>query len=176
MTLIEVDIGIGGGLERERHLLLAHHEVDSSHEAVVIVGIENTEAIVAAELQTTQGIGQLELVMGVRHDGVERGLGVVDDEVVEALEPVALEHFGGRLPVGLMARHMTHVAMIGVGELVEADVEHIVGIQTKDGRIRQPILTHHSLEGFYLCIIDAVLGFSLYCQKGNTDYNDPSFH
>ena len=49
-------------------------------------------------------------------------------------------------------------------------------VQTKDGRIRQPILTHHSLEGFYLCIIDAVLGFSLYRQKGNTDYNDPSFH
>ena len=72
------------------------------------------QAIVATHLQPALAVGNLQLVVGVGNDGVDRLLMIVDDDGVEAFEPVALKHiFRGR-PVCLAALNGIGVAVVVV--------------------------------------------------------------
>ena len=72
------------------------------------------QAVVAAHLQPALVVGNLQLIVGIGNDGVDRLLMIVDDDGVESLEPVALKHlFGGR-PVSLAALNGVGVAVVVV--------------------------------------------------------------
>ena len=72
------------------------------------------QAVVAAHLQPALVVGNLQLVVGVRNDGVDRLLMIVDDDSVESLEPIALKHLFRGCPVSLAALNGVGVAVVVV--------------------------------------------------------------
>jgi hypothetical protein len=71
-------------------------------------------------------------------------LEILNDIVVEALKPIALEKLLRWRPVSLAMFEAIDVTMIVVGELIESDVENIVSMKTHHTG-GKPILVDHSL-------------------------------
>ena len=115
------------------------------------------QAIVAADLQATARIGQLQLVVGVGDDGVGGVLVIVDGVAIESREPVALKDTLRGRPVGLAMLKPINVSVVIVRELVERHVKHIVRVEAHDGR-SQPVAVNHHLQRLYIGVVDTAFG------------------
>ena len=151
MVPVGVDVGIRGGAHDELHRLFRHHEFHGQHVLVCAV-LYDVQTVVAAHRQFALLVGQREVVVGVGNGRVDGVLIVVDDQVVEAVEPVALEHLGGRRPVVLAAFDVADVAVVVVGELVEADVQTVGGVELHHGQ-RLPVMVYHGLQRLHLRVV-----------------------
>jgi hypothetical protein len=72
-------------------------------------------------------------------------LEILNDIVVEALKPIALEKFLRGRPVSFAMFKAIDVTMVVVGEFVKVDVEYIIAMKTHHTG-GEPIMVDHSLK------------------------------
>ena len=91
MTYVGVYVGVARDAHGKRHRLFRDTEVDVHHFAIIVFVIVNMNAVIAAQPEAHTVVGYLELVMGIGHGGVHRGVVIVDGVAVESFQPVAFE-------------------------------------------------------------------------------------
>jgi len=106
MAGIMVDVSIRRGFKPHRHERFYDIKLYFKQSLVVIVFIEDGQAVVATELQLATVVGQAELVVGIEHGGIDGVSIVFYGVVVEAAEPVALEDVLRGAPVGFAVLQM----------------------------------------------------------------------
>ena len=84
VTHTGVDIGVRGAAQAQAHTLLGNHKLGYQYLAVVVVLVQNIQAIVATHQQLAAVVGQLQLVVGVGYDGVYGVCVILDGVAVEA--------------------------------------------------------------------------------------------
>ena len=130
-----VDIGVIGDVHGNTHARLHHHETGDEHgRLIVVVLVVDRNAVVAAHLQSAALVGNLQLVVGVEHIGVDGLLQVVEWLcVVEAVDVVGGEDIFRHRPIAFTMFHAVDVAMVLMGEVVEADDDGHASAQGDDG-------------------------------------------
>ena len=146
MSTVDIDVSIGCNVHANAHLGLDNHEAHLQHLFVIIVLIVDGNTIVAANLQPTFGIGNLQMIMGVEHVRIERLLQILQSpSIVEPIDEIAHKQILRGSPVGFAMLHLVNISMVFVSQVVKIDVQGRIAIQGHDGR-GQPIVAHHHLQ------------------------------
>ena len=111
MTLVDIDISIGGDAHLYRHQWVNHIKLNIQHFLVTHILIIDTQAVVATHPYLTLSVRDVELVMGIADCRVQGVLIVIDGIVVESFQPVTLKDICRFRPVSLATGDMTDIAV-----------------------------------------------------------------
>ena len=121
---MEVDVGITCRFHHDRGDGIDDHEICLEHHLIVVVLIIDGHSVVSAHLQPALLVGYLQVVMGVKHVGIERLFHVINGlSVVKAIDIVAGEDVFRQCPVSLAMFHLIYISVVFVGEVVKIDVD-----------------------------------------------------
>ena len=154
VTVVDVDIGIGADIHADAHQRLQHSDFHNGRILLCVV-VDDMEAIVAALANIGLTVREAESVVGIEHRGVERVLVVLDGQVVDTLQPFALEEVVVGSPVGVAGFQMTGKAMIVVRQLIETDLQAVGTSQFDDGQ-RLKVIVGNDLQALDVGHLDTV--------------------
>ena len=71
VALVEVYIRVGRHTQPNVHQRLCHHELYTQYLLIVLILIDDMQTVVAAHLQPTTVVGNLQPIVGIKYCGVQ---------------------------------------------------------------------------------------------------------
>ena len=122
-TAVNALICIGIYAEFNAHAWLNHHETAFGHGLIVVVGIVDGNAVVAAHLQFATLVGNLKPIMCVQHICVYRLFHMLYHVIcIKSVDIITHKEVARRAPIGVAMLHFVGITSIFVRQVVESDV------------------------------------------------------
>ena len=100
MTVVMVNVCIGSGFQPYSHQRFYHIELHFEQTLVVGIFIEHGKPVVATHFQLTLLVGNVELIVGIEHSGVDGITIIIYGVIVETVEPVTFKNIFRGAPIG----------------------------------------------------------------------------
>jgi len=122
-TAVNALIRIGIHAEFNAHAWFNHHETAFGNGLIVVVGIVDGNAVVAAHLQFTPLVGYLKPIMCVQHVCVYRLFHMLYHVIcIKSVDIITHKEVARRAPICVAMLHFVGITPIFVRQVVESDV------------------------------------------------------
>ena len=122
-TAVNALIRIGIHAEFNAHAWFNHHKTAFGHGLIVVVGIVDGNAVVAAHRQFTPPVGNLQTIMCIQHVCVYRLFHIFYHVVcIKSVYIITHKEVARRAPIGVAMLHFIGITSIFVRQVVESDV------------------------------------------------------